>query len=1459
MMLYVGRIRFATYVIIISLYRVGQTFVLSFGNKLQTSKTRFLSLEIPQWRSRILGRKQLIVYVKKTKYVTLYCGCVRNFHVMATIGKIGEFKLTGGNWTLYVERLEMYLEVNKVDKTMWRSTLIAVMGDETYELLSNLTSPAKPATKTYEEIVKILREHLQPKPAIMAERYRFRQRRQKEEESVTQYISELKRLSRFCEFSTDLEDNLRDQLVCGIRSDVIRQRLFAEDNLKYQGAVKLACALEAAERDAAAVESGSAPGAGAPAATDVNAVTSFTRGRGGRGGRAMARAPLPSSGSRGQWYNGGCSACGGRDHHYGNCRYKEFTCSRCRRRGHLRRVCPERDVADNRKRGVNHVSELAENPTDEDSSEGHQLSQVEEELYQLSLNGYKPVSMSLLVEGHNVIMEIDTGSAISCISETTYNKYFKSKRIETCDTILKFYDGSKIKPIGIIRTRVKYQGICKTLELFVIKGGTTSLLGRHWLTELNIEIPPFRNTQNNCNDNFKISCNNNLSMLLDRYKELFAAGLGRFTGGRATLRVREGAAPMFCRPRALPYALKARVDAELDQMLAEGVIEPVDCSDWATPLVPVRKADGGLRICADYKVTLNPVLLIDRFPLPRIEDLLVGLNGAKMFSKIDLSQAYNQVELDNSKELTVINTHRGLFKYNRLVYGLSSSPGIFQRIMYNLLGDIPNVEMFLDDVIIATGGGEKEHLITLEKVLQRLHSHGMRLKKSKCLFMVEEVKYLGFVISKDGIKVDPDKVEAITKISRPKDVSELRSFLGLVNFYAKFVRNLSSILAPLYDLLKKDITWRWNKDCENSFMRIKSILSSAEVLTHYDPEQPLFLTCDASARGVGGVLTQRGEGGAERPVIYVSRALSDAERNYSQIDREALAIVFCLEKLHQYVYGRRFTLRTDHKPLVSLFGPRNGIPQMAASRLQRWAIKISAYTYDIEYVRSKDNGADGLSRLPVPSKTLKATDCLELPEQTYLHFAQNEMLLDFSELKKQTQRDPILGRVLSYIRDGWPNELEIRALQPYYNRRKELYEELGCVMWGHRIVIPENCRNKVLLELHESHMGIVKTKAIARSYVWWPGVDEALEALCRACAACAAEADAPPRHSPSPWPWPATPWARLHIDFLGPIFNRIYLVIIDAKTKWLEVFQVPSTSATSTILKLSEVFARWGLPKQIVSDNGPPFTSKEFADFLNSCGIAHLFTAPYHPASNGAAENAVRTVKKVIKKAVRLKLDINLFLNTFLLHYRNTEHCTTGESPAALMLGRRVRTKLDVLKPNIENRVSNRQLRQAKSRCPYSANRELHRGEEIWFKNYQGGMRWLPGQVSQRLGTTDYKVLDESGRENHRHVDQLKRRSRSSLICPNSHVPHQLDDQGPPEVTAENKTSSSSGSLGESSQSFEEQASVANHSDMGNELRAYGDPEAPAKTPAPTSPAPAEPTHSRPIRQCRLRNPPRYK
>lgn len=304
---------------------------------------------------------------------------------------------------------------------------------------------------------------------------------------------------------------------------------------------------------------------------------------------------------------------------------------------------------------------------------------------------------------------------------------------------------------------------------------------------------------------------------------------------------------------------------------------------------------------------------------------------------------------NESRAYTVINTHRGLFKYNRLVFGLASSPGIFQKFMVNLFKDIPDVVIFYDDILIKSKDLDS-HIKTIERVFEVLQQNGLKIKKKKCEFMADQVQYLGFIINKDGVKVNPDKIKPIVEMPHPTTATELKSFLGMVNFYGKFIKNLSSFLVPLYDLLKKGRHFCWGKKHNEAFVHVKRLLCSADVLVHYDMSQPAVLTCDASAGGLGAVL-------AQRVVAYASRALTPPEKHYSQIHKEALAIIFAIDKFHQYLYGRQFTLRTDHKPLVSIFGPNTGIPITAASRLQRWAIKLSAYNFAIEYIRTDKNTA----------------------------------------------------------------------------------------------------------------------------------------------------------------------------------------------------------------------------------------------------------------------------------------------------------------------------------------------------------------------------------------------------------------------------------------------------------------------------------------------------------------------
>lgn len=330
------------------------------------------------------------------------------------------------------------------------------------------------------------------------------------------------------------------------------------------------------------------------------------------------------------------------------------------------------------------------------------------------------------------------------------------------------------------------------------------------------------------------------------------------------------AKPVFLKARTVPYSLRTKVEQELEKLQNDGIIEPISHSNWATPIVPAIKKNGNVRLCGDYKVTVNPVMCVDQYPLPKIEDIFATLAGGKKFSKLDLTQAYHHMELDEATQnLLVINTHKGLFKYKRLPYGIASAPALWQRAIEQVLQNIPSTQVIIDDIIV-TGRNDTEHLHNLKLVMDRLLSYGLHVNLDKCEFFQEKVSYVGHEIDSEGLHKSPEKIKAVKEAKRPENVSELRSFLGLVNYYHRFIDNLSSVAGPLHELLNKDTKWNWNSKREKSFQSIKDLICSDKVLCHYDAQLPLKLATDASPYGIGCVLSHVFPNGSERPIAFAS-------------------------------------------------------------------------------------------------------------------------------------------------------------------------------------------------------------------------------------------------------------------------------------------------------------------------------------------------------------------------------------------------------------------------------------------------------------------------------------------------------------------------------------------------------------------------------------------------------------
>ena len=1030
---------------------------------------------------------------------------------------------------------------------------------------------------------------------------------------------------------------------------------------------------------------------------------------------------------------------------------KNVTCHRCRKKGHLQRACKSKEKASDEtpaaddaptpktKTKSKSTHRVEEEESDSDDSDDSSLRLVESKGTAHS----PPIKVDVKLDDCVVKMEVDTGAAMTIMSETTFQGLWPGRDLQPSQVRLQAYTKEPIPVVGCCKVNTEYNGQSAQLSLLIVGGSGPTLLGRDWLSQIRLDWHQIHHVHSP-----------SLQALLARYPAVFQDGLGTLRGFHAKILVERGVTPRFNPARSVPYALRDKVDKELQRLQDQGILEPVETAEWAAPIVVVLKKDkSSVRICGDFSVTVNPVSKLDRYPIPKPEDLFAKLANGKQFSTLDLSHAYQQIPLDpESRKYVVVNTHKGLFQFTRLPFGISSATGIFQRVIESLLQGIDGVVVYLDDILI-TGSTEEAHLKTLEEMLRRLEQAGLRVKQSKCAFMRPSVCYLGHRIDAEGLHPLDDRVRAIRDAPTPTSVSELKSYLGMLSYYNKFLPNLSSLLHPLHRLLRKDVPWVWGKSQAKAFVNSKKLLLSSNCLTHFDISRELTLACDASNYGLGAVLSHKMSDGTDRPIAYASRTLSPAERNYSQLEKEGLACVFGVKKFHDYVFGRHFELVTDHKPLLGLIKEDRATPTQASARIKRWSLFLSNYEYSLVFRNTTAHAnADALSRLPLPEEPAKVTT---EPELVLLSEHLADSPVTSNDIRVWTERDTQLSKVLYYVQHGWPTEGD-SDLEPYSSRRLELSSYEGCVLWGSRVIIPSPGRQAVLQELHEGHPGITRMKALSRMYVWWPGVSSDIEKSVRQCPECQEMQSSPPAAPLNPWKWPTRPWARLHLDFLGPFEGKNLLIVIDAHSKWIEAVCTPSTSSASVIEVMRTLFAQFGVPEMIVTDNGTGFVSSELEQFLKNNGVKHTTSAPYHPASNGLAERAVQIVKKGLKKLTTGTMSFRLA--KVLFNYRIAPQTTTGVSPAELLLGRRPRTRLDLLRPNAAERVEERQQKQKAQHDRKARSRTFRVGDAIFLKNFGAGQRWLPGQIVEMTGPVSFQVLLEDGRRKRCHQDQLRSR-----------------------------------------------------------------------------------------------------
>ena len=584
--------------------------------------------------------------------------------------------------------------------------------------------------------------------------------------------------------------------------------------------------------------------------------------------------------------------------------------------------------------------------------------------------------------------------------------------------------------------------------------------------------------------------------ILREYADVFA-GIGTLPGPAYHIELKDDYTPVRNPPCSVPVGMQDAYKAELQRLLKEEVIIEVNhYMEWVNSVVPVQKPDGFIRLCIDPR-NLNTAIKRNPYYMRTLEDILPLLSKAKVISMSDATSGYWHVLLDLASSLLMtFSTPYGKFRWLRLPFGLKIASDVFQERLDSVLVLVPNTAGIADDIIVF-GENEVEHDASFIILCETARANGLKLNAKKLQFKSNDCKFFGHKLTPDGLKADEDKIEAIVKMSPPKTETELKSFLGMVNYLGRYTLALADLRPPLDRLYKKDTAWRWDPEHQRAFDGIKSVISSLPVLAYFDAKSEHTIQCDASKQGLGAVLLQEG-----RPVMYISRTLTETEQRYSNIERELLAVVFALERLNHYTAGYRVKVETDHEPLTSIW--KKPISSTSA-RVQRLLLRLLQYDIDIHYLPGKNNViADALSRVsPLPPKAadIKAINCI----------AENELSVNIpasktkmEEFQDSTSKDITLQELAKTVHKGWPSERKDcpEILHPYWNYRECISLENGLLFKDDRLIVPEAERCQILELLHYGHYGIKRTQDRAKESVFWPDISRDIENKVKDCAIC---------------------------------------------------------------------------------------------------------------------------------------------------------------------------------------------------------------------------------------------------------------------------------------------------------------------------------------------------------------------
>lgn len=790
------------------------------------------------------------------------------------------------------------------------------------------------------------------------------------------------------------------------------------------------------------------------------------------------------------------------------------------------------------------------------------------------------------------------------------------------------------------------------------------------------ELPPLDKTDFKVGHSIDRSTQERLYQLLQKYRNCFATNLSELGCAKDTVMNIDlhDKTPVMYRPYRLSHHERHKVRDMVDDLVKNDIVQESD-SNYASPILLVRKKNGESRLCVDYRA-LNDKTVKDKYPLPLIDDQLSNLSGNKLFITLDLASGYYQIPMgEESRHLTAFVTPDGHYEFKRMPFGLANAPAVFQKMMNKFLGPrrFKSALAYMDDLLIPSATID-EGFERLEDVLKIIQGAGLTLKLSKCSFFDTTIEYLGYEISAEGVKPSERKISAVRDFPTPRNVHEVRQFLGLASYFRRFVKGFGEIARPLTALLKKDVRWQWGNDEAKSLEILKSKLIERPLLALYNPELDTELHTDASSLGLGGILMQwQVSPRVLKPVAYFSRQTTPEERHMHSYELETLAVVCSLKKFRPYLLGLNFIVFTDCNALKTTLTKRDLIPRIA-----RWWLQISEYNFSIEYRPGcRMSHVDALSRNP-PNSTY-TVKTLNINTENWI------LTLQLA--------DPELERIFKILK---PNEDQdiVDIKRNYTVKNHTLHRKVGDEL---RLVVPKDARWQICKANHDDigHFGFAKTLERVQSQYWFPKLRRFIKKYVAACIDCAYNKDNAAR-APSGFLHPIEkverPFHTLHLDHLGPFVrskssNNYILTIVDGFTKYLFARPVKDTKTKTVIKVLENLFVDFGVPHRIVSDRGTAFTSNQFKDFCTSKAIKHVLNAVACPRANGQAERFNQTILTALstQNFGKDEREWDRRLGQVQWGINNTINATTKKSASELLFGVKLNNSSDNIMQPLEN------------------------------------------------------------------------------------------------------------------------------------------------------------------------------